>query len=38
MAREDRLQSGYLSLADILGFTAFVMATEPEHGAEVTGA
>lgn len=30
-------ESGYLVLADISGFTAFVTATELEHGAEVTG-
>jgi Protein of unknown function (DUF2652) len=36
MAHEHRLQSGYLVLADISGFTAFVTATELEHGAEVT--
>ena len=38
MAREDRLQSGYLVLADVLGFTAFVTATELARGAEVTAA
>src|SRR5881296_79578 len=37
MAPTDRLQSGFLVLADISGFTAFVTATELEHGAEVTG-
>ena len=37
MARADRLQSGFLVLADISGFTAFVTATELEHGTEVTG-
>jgi hypothetical protein len=37
MARADRLQSGFLVLADISGFTAFVTKTELEHGAEVTG-
>jgi Protein of unknown function (DUF2652) len=37
MARADRLESGFLVLADISGFTAFVTATELEHGAEVTG-
>ncbi len=37
MAQGDRLQSGFLVLADISGFTAFVTATELEHGAEVTG-
>jgi len=29
---------GFLILADISGFTAFVTATELEHGAQVTGA
>src|SRR4030095_7466086 len=33
----DRTESGFLILADISGFTAFVTATELEHGAEVTG-
>jgi Protein of unknown function (DUF2652) len=37
MAHGDRLQSGFLVLADISGFTAFVTATELEHGAQVTG-
>ena len=37
MAQADRLQSGFLVLADISGFTAFVTKTELEHGAEVTG-
>src|SRR5262249_28173283 len=37
MAQASRLQSGFLVLADISGFTAFVTATELEHGAEVTG-
>ena len=37
MAHADRLESGFLVLADISGFTAFVTATELEHGAEVTG-
>jgi Protein of unknown function (DUF2652) len=37
MAGGDRLESGFLVLADISGFTAFVTATELEHGAEVTG-
>src|SRR4030095_741018 len=32
-----RTESGFLVLADISGFTAFVTATELEHGAEVTG-
>jgi hypothetical protein len=38
MAHGDRVQSGFLVLADISGFTAFVTATELEHGAQVTGA
>jgi len=33
---EDRPESGFLVLADISGFTAFVTTTELEHGAEVT--
>jgi len=37
MTQADRLQSGFLVLADISGFTAFVTATELEHGADVTG-
>src|SRR5213593_4233924 len=37
MAPTDRLESGFLVLADISGFTAFVTTTELEHGAEVTG-
>ena len=37
MARGQRSESGFLVLADISGFTAFVTATELEHGAEVTG-
>ena len=37
MPRGDRSESGFLVLADISGFTAFVTATELEHGAEVTG-
>ncbi len=31
-------EEGFLVLADISGFTAFVTATELEHGAQVTGA
>src|SRR3989442_15787795 len=38
MPTADRPESGFLVLADISGFTAFVTATELEHGAEVTGA
>jgi hypothetical protein len=30
-------EDGFLILADISGFTAFMTATELEHGAEVTG-
>ena len=37
MSIEDRTESGFLVLADISGFTAFVTATELEHGAQVTG-
>jgi len=37
MPSTDRLESGFLVLADISGFTAFVTATELQHGAEVTG-
>ena len=38
MPTAGRPESGFLVLADISGFTAFVTATELEHGAEVTGA
>src|SRR2546425_13187994 len=38
MPTAGRPESGFLALADISGFTAFVTATELEHGAEVTGA
>src|SRR5262245_30095998 len=37
MSVAHRTESGFLVLADISGFTAFVTATELEHGAEVTG-
>src|SRR5262249_13986006 len=37
MPSAHRTESGFLVLADISGFTAFVTATELEHGAEVTG-
>src|SRR5713101_5741042 len=37
MSADDRTEDGFLILADISGFTAFVTATELEHGAEVTG-
>ncbi len=33
-----RAETGYLVLADISGFTAFVTATELEHGAQITAA
>ena len=33
MPSTDRPESGFLVLADISGFTAFVTATELEHGA-----
>jgi hypothetical protein len=38
MPTPDRSESGFLVLADSSGFTAFVTATELEHGAGVTGA
>src|SRR5215475_3547602 len=34
----DIVEDGFLILADITGFTAFVTASEVEHGAWVTGA
>src|SRR3989441_7773911 len=37
MPSTDRPESGFLVLADISGFTAFVTATELEQGAEVRG-
>jgi len=37
MSSANRLQAGFLVLADISGFTAFVTETELEHGADVTG-
>jgi hypothetical protein len=37
MPSAHRTETGFLVLADISGFTAFVTATELEHGAEVTG-
>src|SRR5262249_9556538 len=37
MADEIFTEGGFLVLADISGFTAFVTATELEHGAQVTG-
>lgn len=37
MSADDRTEDGFLILADISGFTAFVTGTELEHGAEVTG-
>jgi hypothetical protein len=38
MADDARVDSGFLILADISGFTAFVTATELEHGAQITAA
>jgi hypothetical protein len=38
MSADDRTEDGFLILADISGFTAFVTAAELEHGAEITGA
>jgi hypothetical protein len=37
MADDMLTEDGFLVLADISGFTAFVTATELEHGAQVTG-
>jgi hypothetical protein len=37
MSENPRFDAGFLILADISGFTAFVTGTELEHGAEVTG-
>jgi hypothetical protein len=37
MADSILTEDGFLVLADISGFTAFVAATELEHGAQVTG-
>ncbi len=37
MADDILTDDGFLVLADISGFTAFVTATELEHGAQVTG-
>jgi uncharacterized protein DUF2652 len=37
MADDILTEDGFLVLADISGFTAFVAATELEHGAQVTG-
>jgi uncharacterized protein DUF2652 len=37
MSDDIRAEAGFLVLADISGFTAFVAGTELEHGAEVTG-
>lgn len=37
MSEDMRAEAGFLVLADISGFTAFVAATELEHGAQVTG-
>src|SRR6266545_3074228 len=37
MSTDERAEEGFLILADISGFTAFVTGTELEHGAEITG-
>src|SRR3989442_11389885 len=37
MSEDIRAEAGFLILADISGFTAFVAGTELEHGARVTG-
>src|SRR5207244_3432885 len=37
MSDDIRAEAGFLILADISGFTAFVAGTELEHGALVTG-
>src|SRR5918999_4563199 len=37
MADDILTEEGFLILADITGFTAFVTGTELEHGAEITG-
>lgn len=37
MAEDILTEDGFLVLADISGFTAFLTATELEHGAQVTG-
>src|SRR2546425_8738643 len=37
MSDDIRAEAGFLVLADISGFTAFVAGTELEHGALVTG-
>lgn len=37
MSEDIRAEAGFLVLADISGFTAFVAGTELEHGAQVTG-
>jgi class 3 adenylate cyclase len=37
MADDILTEDGFLVLADISGFTAFMTATELEHGAQVTG-
>ena len=36
-AEDIRREDGFLVLADISGFTAFVTGTELEHGAQITG-
>lgn len=37
MTDDLRIEDGFLVLADISGFTAFVTSTELEHGAQITG-
>src|SRR2546427_7791421 len=37
MSDDIRSEAGFLILADISGFTAFITGTELEHGAQVTG-
>jgi hypothetical protein len=37
MSTDEHAEDGFLILADISGFTAFVTGTELEHGAEITG-
>ena len=37
MSDDIKSEAGFLILADISGFTAFIAGTELEHGAQVTG-
>src|SRR5438552_18446749 len=37
MSDDIKSEAGFLILADISGFTAFITGTELEHGAQVTG-